>query len=326
LDAQIEAQEQHLAGVESTLSTLDETRAVAEAEATRREREFKTAEKEMLKFAKEIEAQVRELPEKSRKAARAKLALELDALRLRKDEAERGWAEALATLAPAPAFALGDDFSVPPARFAEFAKRAAEAATPEDRSWADFAAAFACEACFDAKTDLVEDTALRAVGGGQTRVLNFIRELCDETTPRHLHAALFAPWNYVDPPPSMRWDPDEYRPYALRATDPAPDQNNKVRGANRLAIEALPLFPVMPFGSRLQRLATTGFRRHEITWPIWTSTLGMDSVRSVLALDELQTEEPDREKLAALGIVQVMRSRRFTEGQYRNFGPASSLC
>jgi len=224
-----------------------------------------------------------------------------------------------AALAPEPAFALGDDFSVSPEIFAYFAGRAAEAANVNDRAWADFAAAFACEACFDGKKQVVEDTAFRAVGGGQTRILNFIRELCAQTTPRHLGTSLFDAWTYSDPPPSLRWDSTEYRPYALRATDPAPDQNNKVRGANRLAIEALPLFPVMPSGSRRLRLATTGFRRHEITWPIWKTPLSQDTVRSLLALGELQDDKPDRTKLALMGVAQAMRSRRFT-------GPVSELC
>lgn len=227
-----------------------------------------------------------------------------------------------------PAFTLADDFGVPPEQFANFAERAASSASPDDRTFADFAGSFACECCLT-RDGNIDDTAFRAVGGGQTRILKAIRTLVRETAKSHLERSLFHPWAYNDPSPSLRWDAGEFTPYALRATDPAPDQNNKVRGANRLAIEALPLFPAIPSGPRGMHLATTGFQRFGsdlcVSWPIWSGLLDVDCVRSLLAHPLLCQPEPSRQEARALGIQQIFRSRRFTEGQYRNFSPSIAL-
>ena len=51
------------------------------------------------------------------------------------------------------------------------------------------------------------DTALRAIGGGQQRFVKFMRVLIAETEPRHLSAALFQVWQREDDGPSLRWDP-----------------------------------------------------------------------------------------------------------------------
>ena len=71
---------------------------------------------------------------------------------------------------------------------------------------------------------------------------------------------------------------------------PSGDPVRTMRGANRLAVEALPLFPTVP-GER--HLHTTGFsqRRGEgvlFSWPIWEGALSIEVVRSLLSLAELQ--------------------------------------
>ena len=97
-----------------------------------------------------------------------------------------------------------------------------------------------------------------------------------------------------------------------------------MRGANRLAVEALPLFPAAPGEGGLQ---TTGFTQRRgkgvlFTWPIWEVPLHLDTVRSLLSLAELQEPRPDRESLAARGVVEIYRSQRTTRDKYRNFTPA----
>ncbi len=92
-------------------------------------------------------------------------------------------------------------------------------------------------------------------------------------------------------------------------------------GANRLAIEGLPLLPVMP-GER--QLETTGFRTGGSkgtfwTWPIWTVPVALDTLRSLLALQELQGNFIDRAQLEKRGIEEVFRSQRLTTGKFRNF-------
>jgi CRISPR-associated endonuclease/helicase Cas3 len=142
-------------------------------------------------------------------------------------------------------------------------------------------------------------------------------------------ASLFKPWDYADEGPSMRWDPADDRRYAFRADDPAKATIRTVRGANRLAIEALRLLPVVPVGSRLE---TTGFPASEpprgrdavARWPIWTCRLTRAVVASLLTHPSLASRSPDRESLRRLGINEVFRSRRITQGRYRNFVPAEA--
>ena len=195
------------------------------------------------------------------------------------------------------------------------------------RGDADFFAALGSDCLPEVKDGkLPATTAFRAIGAGNNDgFLGLIRTIHHETTAKHLHKALFRHWDYADPPPFMRWDPNEFRPHALRATDPAKDRmRNNVRGANRLAIEALPLFPTAP---QKRHLRTVGFQDRDgetqITWPIWTEQLNLHTVATLLASDAVQ--EADRFSMARRGVAQVFRSRRFTEGKYRNFSPSKAL-
>lgn len=202
-----------------------------------------------------------------------------------------------------------------------------------------YLAAFATDATLE---DQILDTAFRTMSGaGHQHFLTFMRTLVAETSRDHLEEALFGPWRYEDPPPSMRWDPDDDRRYALRFRDPSKDQIRTVRGANRLAVEALPLLPVMP---RWPRPVTTGFRGRGSrdtfwTWPIWEHPTSLDVVRSVLAsrsVQELAREmarddgsarriEFLRLDLQKRGVVEVYQSQRITVGKYRNFSPGTSV-
>jgi hypothetical protein len=122
----------------------------------------------------------------------------------------------------------------------------------------------------------------------------------------------------------LRWDPADYRPHALRAEDPSGDPIRTMRGANRLAVEALPLFPTAPAERYLR---TAGFAAREgameITWPVWSDSLDLDTVRSLLTLDDLQKGEATA--LRRRGIEQAFRATRFTEGKFRNFSPAKAV-
>ncbi len=225
------------------------------------------------------------------------------------------------------AFSVDDDLRIPPDRFRRYAAEARDQAQRTgDRAWADFAAAFGSDAL--SKDGVIQDTAFRTMSGaGHQHFLKTMRELVDMTEPDHLVNALFRPWTYEDGRPSLRWDPEDDRRYALRWSDPSGEPIRTVRGANRLAVEALPLFPTASVGSALQ---TTGFRTGGsrdtfFTWPIWDCPLPVDVVRTLLGLRELQEDRPDRRLLRARGVVEVYRCQRMTVGKYRNFGPATTV-
>lgn len=229
-------------------------------------------------------------------------------------------------------FTLADNLTIPCTVFRATANQAAKEATPQDRRYSDFLAAFGTEVIESEvngkKTGEITDTAFRTMSGaGHQHFLGFMRELTKATEIEHLRLALFQPWSYTDPGPSLRWDPRDDRRYALRWRQPSGDPTRTVRGANRLAIEALPLFPTVPIGKRVE---TTGFTQRKKqgvlwTWPIWTTPLSLDVVRSLLTLPELGENVPDRKRLTPLGIAEVYRSQRITEGKYRNFTPARPI-
>lgn len=235
---------------------------------------------------------------------------------------------ALRDLAGQASFTFADDLKLPAGEFATFARQASDQArNGGDPRAAEFAAAFACELVTQESGD-IQDTAFRTMSGaGHQHFLKFMAELARITTPAQIQAALFRSWQYDEHKLSMRWDPADDRRYSLRWDDPSGDVIRTVRGANRLAIEALPLFPVAPMGGDLE---TTGFgsptgRGTFWTWPIWAPPLLLDTVRSVLALETLQSAKPDRRELAARGIAEVFRSKRITTGKFRNFTPAEAV-
>ena len=223
-----------------------------------------------------------------------------------------------------PEFDFDRNLTVSPEKFGEVAQEARRHASRHDRRYADFVAAFGCEILTTDKGE-IQDTGLRTMSGaGHQHFLGTMKQLVNETSACDLHRSLFEPWTYPDRKLGLRWDPQEDRRYALRWANPSDgDGVPTMRGANRLAVEALPLLPTSPMGKSLK---TTGFTRNErtdwFTWPLWECVIGIDVVRSLLALAETQESEPDRPKLHARGIVEIYRSRRTTAGKYRNFSPA----
>lgn len=233
--------------------------------------------------------------------------------------------DALKQMGGHAAWALGDNLNVSPASFRSYAASAARDAQPGNSAHADFAAAFASEAVIEVmpgKDAVVSDTALRTMSGaGHQHFIGFMQQLVVLTNVKHVANTLFAPWRYDDDKPSLRWDPEDDRRYALRWHEPSGDPIKTMRGANRLAIEALPLLPVMPRRGRLETtgFATSGSRATYWTWPIWSGPIGVDVVKSLLADRRLQGRAMNFRELERAGIPAVFRSQRLTVGKYRNF-------
>jgi hypothetical protein len=230
-----------------------------------------------------------------------------------------------------PAWKIGNDLTLSTGEFRRCLLKSLTECAGGQRSGVDFLAAFGSEAIGSGpKKEQMSDTEYRTMSGaGHQHFLGFMKELAEATSREHLQRALFEAWDYADGRPSLRWDPADYRPHALRAEDPSGDPIKTMRGANRMAVEALPLFPTAPDGRRLKTIAFEDRDREpEVTWPIWSEPIEVDTVASVLALSELQrteTDEKERKWFERRGIVQIFRARRFTEGKYRNFSPARAL-
>lgn len=243
----------------------------------------------------------------------------------------------LARLKDHPALARWDNLIVPPDEYRTYAIEARQPASADERTWADLAAAFACEVTTSTdgkKHPVVQDTAFRTMSGaGWQHFLGNMRNIVATTTRAHLAKALFDAWTYEDPlvNSTLRWDPADDIRHALQWRDPSGDPARKtggtVLGANRLGVEALPLFPSAPVGARLVTTGFTGAGARDTfwSWPIWSGPVTMDVCRTLLALDEIVATVPDARRLRARGIVAVYRSQRITEGKYRNFTPARAV-
>ena len=254
------------------------------------------------------------------------------------------------------ALAISKNLTISPDAFRKVAQGAQDTADYARRRRADFIAAFGCETAADAKGQVIQDTALRTMAGaGHQHFLDTMRQTVQQTGAEHLRRSLFEPWERQDRRLGLRWDPDEARRYALRWREPSGEPATTERGANRLAIEALPLLPTaIDSRGRQTTLQTTGFRAERgrgvdfswplwtcrvtiatamsanwsgvrFSWPLWTCRVTIATVASMLRLEELRRQEPDHGKLAPLGIAAVYRSRRVTEGKQRNFMPATPV-
>ena len=228
---------------------------------------------------------------------------------------------------------IGDNLTVAPNDFRNAATDAVgiAALSHTARAAADFIAGFGCEAVTERnRSDRIQDTALRTLrGAGHQHFLKTMRDLAERAAADSFDRCLFQTWTRSDRRLSLRWDPEDDRRYALRWRDPSKDAAGVEWGANRLAFEAIPLFPTAPVGRRLD---TTGFRGTRVsdtffTWPIWDVPVNLDTVRSTLAMVELQQRQNPSacRRLAAMGIREVFQSQRMNAGRYRNFSPARSV-
>jgi len=187
-----------------------------------------------------------------------------------------------------------------------------------------FLAAFGSEVTVNEQCD-IQDTAFRTMSGaGHQHFIKTMNDVARLTSLQQIDDTLFNVWSYREEKAGFRWDPSEDKRYALAWQNPSQDTTMTQRGANRLAVEALPLFPTAPMGEHLE---TTGFRGHRShdtfwSWPLWDASINIETVRSILALREVTEEEPDAETLNGRGIVAVFRSQRITTGKFRNFTPA----
>lgn len=167
-------------------------------------------------------------------------------------------------------------------------------------------------------------TPFSMLGYGRTGLLSTARKLV--VTPEHI-ARLMTDDARVDIGPTLRWDPLSVAPPAAYRGDrsrPVP----VMLGAERLGLEALPLYPVMPtttISSRRQTrglvtgwgyYAGTGYRPTHARWR-WSLWRGSMDLRTAVALQqspEMQPYDPDL----------VWCSRVVTDG-YWNFAPAAPL-
>lgn len=150
---------------------------------------------------------------------------------------------------------------------------------------------------------------------------------------RDLHRTFFRIWDYGDPLEglTLHLDPSEDRRHAYQWTKPIGDPTRKTSGnmivANRLALEAFPLFPCVHDGPAARTVGFQGHRVHDTfwTWPIWNVPVGRDTAFSMLTLPTLQDEMIDSDHLRARGIAAVCRAQRILVGKTPNITPSRQI-
>jgi CRISPR-associated endonuclease/helicase Cas3 len=219
-----------------------------------------------------------------------------------------------------------DKLKFPLRPFRDFCLAASESSTVS----AEFAAAWASETAFTGEDG--HELAMRTrfdFTAGQQAFIGMLRELKGSCSPADLRRSLFTGWRYSTAAVSMRWDTqDEKRQYALQSSDPTGSDNPPAAdlGANFIAVEALPLFPLVPD----RKGGQAGFRGKGSdrywSWPIWTCPISLDVVRSLLAVPMTASKGWPALNRREVGISTVFQSRIvMPSGRYRCFTPARDV-
>ncbi len=272
---------------------------------------------------------LKELGRKTPSEVRAKLVKEeIEPARRAVDAAGAAYRRALAQGgAPDLAVSLGASLKqVSGEAFGEAVRPWALEASSADRRLVDLAAGFGSDGVVDQDGNLEPTQFSKHNGAGGRNMLADVARLMTGVVPDRITAALFWPWTYSDEKLGLGWDPADARSHALMAENPEKAGSFTMHGANLLAFEGLRLMPAVPSG---RRLTTTGTSRvggvRAFSWPIWSAPLGVEAIRTLVALGEAQEVIPNRTRLARLGVEEVYRSEHFTFGKYPRFRPARAV-
>jgi hypothetical protein len=252
-------------------------------------------------------------------------------------------AEGVAILAAAIDFGAASDLNLLPAAARELLWRFASGTAETARRYvADLRAALISDSALDRDRTKTAPTPLVYPKVAKINFLQGLKALSETALPERknrtrdpkypkdaaecIAQALFAPWERLDRPAGLRWDPDEAKRHAYRWNAPTDEQPRTQHGANRLAmigLSGLTAVPVSARGSvRLRVLGgEDGRDGFSIAWPIWTTPASFTAVRGLLS-------HPDLRKPGALdrlGVDHVRVSRRISLERYRNFTYAEPL-
>lgn len=160
-----------------------------------------------------------------------------------------------------------------------------------------------------------------------------LRSILSRCRASHLVRALFHAWDYADglDNQSLHWEPSEDRRHAYQWHMPSGDPTRKrqggMLGANRLALEAWPLFPAFASGGRLVTRGFQGSGKDNTfwTWPLWRPPLTKDAVASMLGLLTVREKEFDPRSVRDFGVSAVFHLQRILVNKTPNFTTTLAL-
>jgi CRISPR-associated endonuclease/helicase Cas3 len=224
---------------------------------------------------------------------------------------------------------LGKNINVSRSVFRDALVHANQTANRKCRTTADFLASFGSDALVSLNDgETIQDSAIRTMAGaGHQHFLETMRNLIETCRPEHIEKTLFSRWRYDDPTQSLslRFDPSDDNRYALRWRDPSGDPARKssgsMIGANRLAIEAIPLLFTAPGSRHLLTTGFTGSRSNDtfFHWPIWDQPIPLCVAQTALWSNDLISKPVNAVNIRQRGIVSAFCSQRITVGKVRNF-------
>ncbi len=163
--------------------------------------------------------------------------------------------------------------------------------------------------------------------------LGNLKSVLEKTQLSHIIRTIVRPWDYQDAMAnqSLRLDHGDDRRHAYQwhapTEDPSRQKNGCMLGANRLAIEAFPLFPCIPTQSGPTAVGFTCDSKTltSINWPIWKSPSSLPVIASLLNLAVIHQQKPNTSILSLMGIVTVLRSRRLPIEKNKVFLPPETM-
>ncbi len=163
--------------------------------------------------------------------------------------------------------------------------------------------------------------------------LGNLKSVLTNTQLSHVRRTIAFPWDYQDAMAnqSLRLDHGDDRRHAYQwhapTEDPARQKVGCMLGANRLALEAFPLFPCLPSGDGGKAVGFICDSKTYtwVSWPIWTAPCSLAVISSLLNLELVHETEPSPELLSKRGIAAVLRSRRLPVEKNKVFLPPVSI-
>jgi hypothetical protein len=214
------------------------------------------------------------------------------------------------------------DLKPRPDVYRAFLERLVAKAEPTRRRSVDLAGALATDIAVD-RSGNTKPTALHFTAG-QQEFLAMVKELMEGMREEDVLEAIAGPWRYARSLPVLKWDATVFREYALRAADPSKEEPTGIPGADWLAFRGLSFIRVAPRGRQIHTTGCFGgWKTGGFRWPLWSSALAPETVRSVLAYPELE-QVPERARRArGIAVVFEARIRRSDQGGYGSFSPAA---
>jgi len=225
---------------------------------------------------------------------------------------------------PGIAFAVGADRKIQdlkhlPAAYRTFMEQAVDG---RDRAWTRLAAAYATGVVVDGYGQ-TKPTSFH-FAAGQQRFMDVVLSLLADVTADDVEEALFGPWNGRNDSKSLRWRAGGDRNRALLSFDPSKHSDVTIPGADWLAFQALPLFPVAPMNHRVRTPGFSGRGNSEtFSWPLWEPSLHVDEIAALVVQDVAGMSAFERDRR---GISIVLRSAvvRSCQG-YGSFAPSAPI-